>query len=51
MLKKFGVADLHDGDRVVVENSRHVFRWEFISGIRDEQAGLANSTVTHYDTP
>ena len=51
MLKQFGVADLHNSDGVIVEHRRDVFRWEFVCGVRDEQAGLAHSTVTHHDTP
>ena len=46
MLKDFGVADLHNSDGIIVEHSWHVFRWEFTRGVRDEQAGLVNNTIS-----
>ena len=36
MLEKFGFADLHNSDRVIVEHSRHVLRREFVGGVGDQ---------------
>ena len=51
MLKKLGVADLHDSNGVVVEYGGHVFGGKLVRSVRDQEAGLPNSTVTHHDTP
>ncbi len=44
-------GDLHNGDRIVVEDCWDIFRGEFIGGIGDEEARLADSTVADYDAP
>lgn len=42
--------DLHHRHRIVIEDCRDIFRGEFVGGVRDEQARLANSTVTNDNT-
>ena len=42
---------LHDGDSIVVEDGRHVFRRELVGGIADEETCLPNSTIAYDDTP
>lgn len=41
----------HDGDGVVVEDGGYVFRGEFICGVTDEKACLADRTVADDDAP
>lgn len=36
----------HNGNCIVVEDSRDVFGREFVCRVADEKTGLANSTVT-----
>lgn len=36
----------HYGYCVVVEYCRDIFTWEFVGGVRNEQAGLSNRTIT-----
>lgn len=43
--------DLHHRHRIVIEDCRDIFRGEFVGGVGDEQAGLANCTVTNDNTP
>lgn len=42
--------DIHYGDGIVVEDGRDVFRGELVGCIADEQARLADGTVTDNDT-
>lgn len=35
----------HDGDGVVVEDCRDIFRGEFVGSVANEETGLANGTV------
>lgn len=51
MLDRLLGVDLHDSDRIVVEDGRDVLRGEFIRRITDEKASLANSTITNDDAP
>ena len=44
-------CDLHDSDSIVVEDSGDILGGELVGGVRDQQAGLADSTVTNDDTP
>ena len=39
----------HDCDRIVVKDCRHVFGGEFVGGVTNEEAGLANRTIAHND--
>ena len=41
---------LHDSDCVVVEYSRHVFGWELVSRVADQETRLAHSTITDNHT-
>jgi hypothetical protein len=36
---------LHDGDGIVVEDGGHVFGWELVRGVADQQARLPHGTV------
>lgn len=38
--------NLHNSHSIVVEDGRNIFRWEFVGGVADEQASLADGTVT-----
>lgn len=40
------MGNVHDGDGIVVENCRHIFRGELIRCIADEETCLSNGTVT-----
>jgi hypothetical protein len=42
---------LHDGDGIVVEDGRHILRGELVGGVGDEQAGLADSSISDDDAP
>lgn len=44
-------SDLHDSNRIVVEDRRNIFRGEFVCCVRDEQTCLSHSTVSNHDTP
>ena len=46
----WGSWNVHDSNSVVVEDSGNIFGREFVGGVADEQAGLANSTVTNDNT-
>jgi hypothetical protein len=48
LIEESGV--LHDGDCIVIENRGYVFGREFVGSVADEQASLANRTVTDHDT-
>lgn len=41
--------DSHDCDRIVVEDSRYVFRGKFVGSVANEEAGLANCAIANYD--
>ena len=41
---------LHDSDSIVVKDCGHVFGRKLIRGVADQEAGLANSTVSDHDT-
>lgn len=43
--------NLHDGNRIIVKDSRHVFAGELVRGVGDEKTGLSDSTVTDDHTP
>lgn len=43
--------DSHNGDGVVVKDSRDIFGGKLVGRIADEQTGLANSTIADDDTP
>ena len=45
-----GKAHSHDGNGIIVEDGRDVFRGELVGGVADEQARLADGTVTDDDT-
>lgn len=40
---------LHDGHRIVIKNSRHILRWEFVGGVADQEASFTHRTVTNND--
>jgi hypothetical protein len=44
-------CNLHDSDSIVVKDSGDILGGELVCGVRDQQAGLADSTVTNDDTP
>ena len=44
-------VDSHNSDCVIVEYCGYVFRGEFIGRVRDQEARLANGTITNYHTP
>lgn len=44
-------CDLHHGHGVVVKDGGDIFRGELVGCVGDEQAGLADCTVPHHDTP
>jgi len=41
----------HNGDGVVIENSRNIFGGELVGRVANEQAGLADGTIADDDTP
>lgn len=41
----------HNGDGVVVENSRNIFGGELVGRVANEQAGLADGTIADDDAP
>jgi glycerol-3-phosphate cytidylyltransferase-like family protein len=41
---------IHYGHGIVVENCRHIFRRELVSGIADEETRLSDGTITHNNT-
>ena len=43
--------NIHHRYCIIVEYRRNIFRGEFIGGIADEEAGLADRTVSDNDTP
>lgn len=43
--------NLHDSDSIVVKDGGDILGGELVCGVRDQQAGLADSTVTNDDTP
>ena len=43
-------CNLHDSDSIVVKDSGDILGGELVGGVRDQQAGLADSTVTNDDT-
>lgn len=47
----FETGSSHNGHGVVVEDSRDIFRGEFVCRVADEETCLADSTVTDDDTP
>ena len=48
---KVSQGSLHDSNGIVIEDGRNVFRWEFVRGVGDQEAGLSDSTITDDDTP
>ena len=44
-------SNLHDSDSIVVKDSGDILGGELVGGVRDQQAGLADGTVTNDDTP
>jgi len=44
-------SNLHDSDSIVVKDSGDILGGELVGGVRDQQARLADSTVTNDDTP
>lgn len=44
-------GDSHDGDSIVVENSRDIFRGKLVGGVANEQASFADSTVADNHAP
>ncbi len=42
---------LHDSNRIVIEDGWNIFRRELVGGIRNEETGLSDSTVTDDNTP
>jgi len=46
---RFAGRYLHYRDGIVIEDGRDVFGREFVGRVADEQAGLADSTVTDND--
>lgn len=44
-------AHSHDGDGVVVKDSRDIFRGELVGGVADQKAGLADRTVADDNAP
>jgi len=42
--------DSHDCDRIVVKDRWDVFGGEFVGGVANEEAGLANRTIANDDT-
>jgi hypothetical protein len=44
-------GDSHNGDGIIVEDCRDIFRGEFVGGIADQKASLANGTVSENNTP
>lgn len=43
-------CNLHDSDSIVVKDSGDILGGELVGSVRDQQAGLADSTVTNDDT-
>jgi hypothetical protein len=43
--------DLHDCHGIVVEDGGHIFRGEFVGGVRNQQTGLSNRTVADNNAP
>jgi hypothetical protein len=43
--------NLHDSNSIIVEDSRNIFRREFICCVADQETCLSDSTVADYDTP
>lgn len=43
--------DIHDGNGIVIEDGRYIFGRELVRCVADEQARLADGTVTDNDTP
>jgi len=39
--------DSHDCNRIVVKDCRDIFRGEFVGGVTNEEAGLANRTIAN----
>jgi hypothetical protein len=39
-------VDLHNSNRIVIEDSRDIFGREFVRSIGDEETGLSNRTIT-----
>ena len=42
-----GEGDSHNGNSIVVEDSRDVFGREFVCRVADKEASLSHSTVTY----
>jgi hypothetical protein len=43
-------TNLHHSHSVVVKDGGNIFRRELVGCVGDEQTGLSDSTVPHYDT-
>lgn len=43
------LAANHNRYCVIIEDGRHVFRWELVGGVGDKQAGLTHSSITHHN--
>jgi hypothetical protein len=50
-ISKGGEGHSHDGDGIVVEDGRHIFRRELVGGVADEKTSLANGTVADDNAP
>jgi hypothetical protein len=44
------LVDSHDGDGIVIEHSRDVFRRELVCCVADEKAGLSDGTISDHNT-
>ena len=44
-------VDLHDSDSIVVKDGGDILGGELVGGVRDQQARLADGTVTNDNTP
>ena len=42
--------DLHDGNSIVVEDGRNIFRRKLVRGVADQQTGLSHGTIADHDT-
>ena len=50
IVEKESAESSHDGNGIVVEDGRDVFRGKLVGGVTDKEARLADSTVTDDNT-